>query len=88
MNPLGQLPASTSPSGTLSSTDWLKTLRMMLIQAAGVLLTLGFKWVLAQSNLHPFILFDQDITVPVVAIVNGLLELVRRYFAGVSYPPL
>lgn len=88
MNPLGQLPASTSQSGTLSSNDWLKTLRMMLIQLAGVLLTLGFKWVLAQLNLHPFILFNQDITIPTVAIVNGFLELVRRYFAGVAYPPL
>ena len=82
MNPLGQLPASTSPRFSLDSTDLQKAFRMLLMQAAGFFLTIGVPYLTG----HKWQYDGMDYTAIVLAVTPVLAELVRRWLAGVSPP--
>jgi hypothetical protein len=77
MNPLGTLPASTSPAGTLDLTDWRKILREALLLGSSALIT----YAPTLAGLH-YSVGGQDITPEVVIGVRIAVELVRRLVTG------
>ncbi len=78
MNPLGSLPPSNSPQGTLNKTDWKKIGRMMLIQGIGLFVTLGVPLLL---NFH-YVIAGTDYTPEVLVVVNGVAEVLRRFLSS------
>jgi hypothetical protein len=78
MSVLSALPASTSPQFSLSTVDWKKILRMLLVQLIGLALSAG---VPALLNYH-YVYNGVDYTGFAVVGVNTLAEAARRFLAG------
>ena len=76
MNPLGSLPASNSAQFTLNTIDWLKVLRILLVQLLGLFVT----YAPVLSGYH-YVVMGQDITPVVLILINTALELARRFLA-------
>jgi len=74
---LGPLPGDTSKQFHLNQIDWLKILRIFLIQVGGIFLTevpklVGMNYVWKGVDYTPY----------VILIVNCLAEMVRRWLTG------
>ena len=74
MNPMKQLPNSTSKQFSLDLVDFAKVARMLLVQVIGLLLTfvptfMGYSYVYHGVDLTPF----------VTVAIGALAEAGRRY---------
>jgi len=67
-----------SPQFSLNSVDWRKTVRFLLVQIAGLFLTLGVPHLLSFTYVYN----DVDYTPYVLIVVNALAELARRFVSG------
>lgn len=81
MNPLGSLPAHSSDQFTLNKTDALKILRFVLVQLAGLFVSL----VPTLIGYHYFYK-GMDYTPMVIIVVNTLAEVARRFVSGTPTP--
>lgn len=81
MNPLSQLPASSSVRFSLSQVDALKIFRVYLMAAAGVLL---MQLVPAMQNFTTWTAFLHAFTFPpyMQALSVPLAEAIRRFITG------
>jgi len=78
MNPLGQLPASTSPQFSLSKVDWIKILRYLVILGASLFVT----EVSPYLGHFTYVYHGHDYTTDVLWAVAGLAEMARRFLSG------
>lgn len=76
-NPLGSLPASTSPRFTLDKTDVLKVVRFLMMQGAGLLISEAPK-LMGMTYVYKGV----DYTPDVLIVVSAAAELARRFLAG------
>jgi hypothetical protein len=77
MNVLGQLPASTSTQFHLNTLDWVKILRFLIVQLAGLFVTLGVPNLLRFT----YVWKGTDYTPYVLILVNAAAEAARRLLA-------
>lgn len=82
MNVLGSLPASDSKQFSLDMLDWQKILRFVLVQIAGLILSMVPVWL----GYH-YTFQGHDVTPEVVLIINTLAEAIRRWVSGSSSAP-
>lgn len=81
MNVLGSLPASDSKQFSLDVLDWQKILRFVLVQIAGLVLSMVPVWL----GYH-YTFQGHDVTPEVVLIINTLAEAIRRWLSGSTKP--
>lgn len=77
MNPLNDLPASTSKQFSLNKLDGLKILRFLLVQLIGLLVTLAPTLAGYTYRFH-----GKDYTTEVLLVGSTLVEAARRWLAG------
>jgi hypothetical protein len=77
VNVMGSLPASTSTQFHLSQVDWLKILRIFLVQVLGIVAS-----ELPKLAGYTYVYKGTDYTTEVVLVVNTGAELIRRFLAG------
>jgi hypothetical protein len=84
MNPLGALPASSSAGKSLNRVDWMKLVRMAIIQILSAFLTLGVPYLLGQM----WVFGGHDYTPVVITLTPIVAEAIRRYLSnhGVQAP--
>jgi hypothetical protein len=76
MEILGVLPASNSPQFSLNKLDWKKILRFTIVQAIGLLISLG-----PMLLCFRYVIGGHDYTQIAVILINGGVEAGRRYIS-------
>lgn len=87
MNPLGQLPASSSDGASLNKMDWLKVLRMLLVQLISIFLTMAVPAMTKATYVYHGKGWTYDFTPYVLIVVSCIAELGRRWLAGQNPAP-
>jgi hypothetical protein len=78
MNPLGSLPATSSPQFSISAIDWEKICRAALVQVISLFVTLGVPRLLSFTYIYHGVNYTPE----VLLVVNGAAEAARRFLTG------